>query len=296
MSPKQPSDRRQARIGFAVSRLLRGEDVTLELLRAFGAKEDERTLRADLTALAELRARRTRGGLSPATKFYHEAQRSRHLNEKLAVAYEAAKLFDPSASIAASAGSLVKLTIAELMERGVSPALVTNSLALAELAPDQGYFVPGNYSKDVHALVGADTAAAFRSKGCRQGVVGVSGVKIVDSPDQPIGLYVRHADEMPLLQAMVESVGELLVVVTDVHKLGKGDPWQFGTLQSLSLKRRVALVTNRCEDWKSELEEHFVNARKTRDALRKLEAATDRSFSLIEVPREVKPAATARTR
>ena len=114
-------------------------------------------------------------------------------------------------------------------------------------------------------------------------------MKIVDAPDGPIGLYVRHADEMPVLQAMVESVGELLVVATDIHKLGKGDPWQFGTIQGLSTKRRVTLVTNRCEDWKTELKEHYASARQTRNALRAYESSTrgtDRFFTLIEVPRD----------
>lgn len=295
MSPRAPSDQRQLRLGFAVSRLVRGLEVTLDDLKGISGKADERTLRADLSALAQLRIRRSRGKLSPATGYYHEAQRSKHLAEKLGVAAEAAKLFDPSASVGATAGSMSALTIAALMERGVSPALVTNSLSIAELAPEQAYFVPGNYNPHIHALVGLETAAAFRSKGCRQGVVGVSGVKVVDSPDGQIGLFVRHADEMPVLQAMLESVSELVVIVANVQKLGKGDPWQFGTVHSLSSKRPVALVTNRCEDWKRELGENYMTARRTRDALRAYEASVksaSRPFVLVEVPREHSKSAT----
>jgi DeoR/GlpR family transcriptional regulator of sugar metabolism len=289
MSPRAPSDQRQNRLGFAVARLLRGNSVTLEDLKAFGAREDERTLRTDLSALAQLRTRRSRGALSPATAYFHEKQRARHLMEKLAVAEEAAKLFDASASIAATAGSMVTLTVAELMERGVIPALVTNSLSIAEMAPEQTYFVPGNYNPHIHALVGLETAAGFKSKPCRQGLIGVSGVKIIDGPDPEIGLYVRHPDEMPVLQAMVESVAELLVIVTNVQKLGAGDPWQIGTIRSLSTKRRVMLVTNRCEDWKRELKEHYASARETRNALVAFEASGksgNRHFKLIEVERE----------
>jgi len=261
---------RQTRLGFVVQKLVSGDRVTVSEVQSYGNGIDERTARGDLIALSQLRTRRFRGGIAPANALYSDAQRTKRLEEKLDVAEEAATLFSAHTSIAASPGSTVAMTYAALLEHGIAAAVITNSLALAEHATTEGtsvYLVGGEYAPDVDALVGADAVEGFRRRTpCRQGLLGVSGI------DGRGTLYVKHDAEVPVLRAMLEAVEERLVIVANIQKIGKGDPWRIGTLAELaSEEREVVLVTNRHQDWRGELGSDYDRAKNVIERLAELE-------------------------
>jgi DeoR/GlpR family transcriptional regulator of sugar metabolism len=291
MASRRVKDERQLRLGYLIANLLSGHEIRVEQLQAFGEGVDERTARGDLIAVSHLRVRRFRGGIAPASELFHFAQRLNHIEAKQDIAQFAAKLFSAHASTAASPGTTVALTYAEMLEQGIAPVIVTNSLALVEYAPLQGfpvYLLGGEYNADIHALIGRDAEDGFRRLApCRHGLLGVSGITVTS--DLRASLYVKHDAERRVLQAMLDAVTEKLIIVADVHKLGRGDPWQIGTITDLAVdEREVAFVTNHCDDWNKELDSHYDAAKQTCERLAELEQnlrIQNTRFQLHLVPR-----------
>lgn len=284
MSSKLRS-KRQERIAFIILELLAGRTVEVEAFcKRFDV--DERTARADIARVADLRIVRSPGKIStgPSSTSFHEQQRSIHLDAKRDVAATAALQFDSTTSIAACAGTTVAMTITEIRERGIEPAVVTNSLAVAEHDPKRVYFVPGDYDSQINALVGKDAAQGFSEHACRMALVGVSGLTV--SEDLRLAFYVKHRSEVEVLQAVLDAVSESIVVVANVEKIGHADPWQFAVLPGLDIShRRIVVVTNRISDWKNELNADYDRAAKTLERLRNFEANKGGPLTVVEAPR-----------
>ncbi len=278
--------KRERRLGFIMDKLLRGNLVTVAELAEKGT--NERTARRTFNAISNLKTQRIRGGISPAGLYYHDCQLSKHLNEKQDVAETAAKYLSSNASIAASAGTTVAATHQTMVtEKGVSPVVVTNSLALVnQTEAGEVFLVGGRIDPQSNATSGEDTEKGLKRYPCREGLVGVSGIIPVEGEDAT--LHIHHAHEAPLIRAILMNVTDLLVIVADIHKLGKGDPWRLATIRELEHKeyphRKVVLVTNKYEDWKTELGDKFEKAKETYDRLQKLADECD-NFNFIGVKR-----------
>ncbi|HET6284914.1 MAG TPA: hypothetical protein VFH73_28415 [Polyangia bacterium] len=284
--------------------LLKKEDVRPAALVAndkrFRGKIDERTLRNDVLDIAQLKISRFHGGIRQATFHYHYAARTEHAAEKRDVAAAAAKEIPPNTSVAAGCGTTTQAAMAALRERGTAVVIVTGSLAVIEEEPAEGgqqvTLTGGEVNIDVFGLVGEDAIKGFKAHPCRYGLLGVSGI----GPEGE--LYVHHAAETKVVQAMLASVQEKLLIVADVHKLAHRDMWQTATIGDLAdLDRRleVLLITNRLADWKSDWEKENNGRRdldvatKTLEDLSKLHHRLPR-FSVLEVPRS-KPETRKRT-
>jgi DeoR/GlpR family transcriptional regulator of sugar metabolism len=242
------------RLGFITHQLVKGHNVSIKELQTHFPGVSERTLRYDLEAVRQLRPQRFRGGLGTAEAFqevlYHEIARTQHLEAKMDVARKAVECFDAGTSIAASPGSQVALTTAELDEKGKAAAIITNSLAVAEQASPYSSvtLVGGRLDRRVNALVGSRAEDGFAAFACRDALLGVSGV------GNDGKLYVHHEEEVGVLRKLLESVTEKIVIVADVFKINKRDLWNIGDFDSLSQRnRRVFLVTNDVLHWKDDL-------------------------------------------
>lgn len=281
---------RETRLGFVLGRLLKGKSVSVDELKT-KMRVDERTARSDLLAISQLRIRRSRGQLEPAQRRFHDAQRITNIRQKREVAEAASTLFDSSSSIAASPGSTVAVCYGELIEKGISPALVTNSLALIEHASADAstiYVVGGEYSAGIHAMVGTAAARGFEKlEPCRYGLLGLSGILTAGTHPK---LYLAHAAEIPVVNSLLQRVLERVVIVATVEKLGKGDPWLLSDLGDLTQDREVVLVTNEPREWKEELGRQYERSSR---AFADLEtyAKSNELFSLLIAPRGRKPRA-----
>jgi hypothetical protein len=156
--------------------------------------------------------------------------------------------------------------------------VVTNSLVLAEHADASGplHLVAGEYNPQINGVVGTDAENGFRQRPCRVGLVGVSGFSVTQGGE--CILYVHHDAEVPVLRAMLEEVKETIIIVVNVQKLGRQDPWQIGELSRLSKPngghaRQVIVVTNFPEDWKLDLGSKVEDANMTYAALLKMSQA-----------------------
>jgi DeoR/GlpR family transcriptional regulator of sugar metabolism len=286
MSSSRLRLKRQPRIRFILEELLAGRAVRVEdIAKRFGV--DQRTARADIAVVCDFRPRRSPGEITtgPSSSSFHDQQRTIHLAAKRDVAAMASLQFDSTTSIAACAGTTVAMTIAEIRERRIEPLVVTNSLAVAEHDPKRVYFVPGDYDSEIHALVGKDAALGFSSHACRMALVGVSGLTVSD--DFRMALYVKHRSEVEVLQAVLETVSEAIVVVANVEKIGHADPWQFVVLPGFDLAhRKLVVVTNRVTDWSVELKpDDCKRAITTLERLRTIEENQGGLLSVVEAPR-----------
>jgi DeoR/GlpR family transcriptional regulator of sugar metabolism len=261
-------DNRQSRITHIFAELIAGKSVTVSQLGKLG-NIGERTARTDIANLLALISgfKRIRGGISPGTcesgsDYYAVRARSENIEAKQDVATHAARVFTPGSSVAASPGSTVALTYGAMLEQGIGCPIVTNSLAIAEHGANPGsqiYLVAGQYSPNIHGTIGDDAVKGFSNRPCRVGVVGVSGFSL--NKDGKFVLRVQHDAEVPVLCEMLESIQETIVIVVNIQKLGRVDPWQIGTLVELKESRKnnyhrnVIVVTNDFSEWKDELKD-----------------------------------------
>lgn len=273
--------KKEARLGRIAKLLLAGDAVdTKELARSFGV--DERTARDDIIEIVELgklRPSRLRGGICVASETYHQIALLRYRELKRDVAARAAEYFDSSGSIAASPGTTVAMTYAMLVERGGVPAIVTNSIALAaepfSTAAANITLVGGHCDARINATTGTAATGGFRNHKCRDGLLGVSGIT-----GEGV-LYVAHDAEVPVLEAMLDSVKEKLVIVADLTKVGHPDPWIVGRIDRLSSERAVVLVTNDVNDWEDELDGEVIG--KAREAIAQLRGLADENKFELEL-------------
>lgn len=271
---------KQERLGYIVCQLLQAQEVTVaDIMRRFRASE--RTARADLTEINELRTRRFRGGIASANLFY-DVQRLKNRDAKDAVALEAAKYFSTGVSIAASPGTTVARTYGQLIENGIAAPVVTNSVGITEhVGPSTVYMVGGEYIANIHALAGSDAVKGFEQRNpCRHGLLGASGITV--TADGDIRLFVQHDPEVTVIRKMLEVVTERLVIVATVHKLGRGDPWQVGSINELTQTiASVVLVTNHPPDWADEMDkEDYQRAEESYRGLKSL-AAKNKRFEVV---------------
>ncbi len=258
--PNTIDQKRQVRLNYIFSQLISGKEVTVKEIEE-QCKVTDRTARADIANfLASQDAwERTRGGVGrrlPQPNRYADQAWTEHIDAKQAVATCAAREITPGSSLSASPGSTVALTVGALNSEGIGCSIVTNSLALTKQTAShdaQVYYVAGQYSPNIHGMVGLDAVRGFQERPCRAGLVGVSGFSL-NQAGQCV-LRVKHDAEVPVLRSMLQHVEELIVVVFNIHKLGICDPWQIGTLNELGATgrggtRRIIVVTNEFNDWK----------------------------------------------
>ncbi len=283
----QSHDHRQQRLGYIVDSLVRGKNVVdvKELAERF--QISERAARDDMNtihAFSQLRTGRVVRGTGLTGELYHDIARARHISAKLDVGAKASEQFDPASSIAASPGTTVAWTYAALTQRGKAAVIVTNSFAVVEHASARSTnitLVGGLYDPAINAVVGPLAEKGFRDYKCRDGLLGVSGITADGT------LYVHHDQEVSVLEAMLAAVQEKLVIVADIHKVGRGDPWIIGSVRQLATDRRqVIFVTNDPQGWRSELGDLASKTEAACDALRAIEKELGSRFQVVVAPRD----------
>jgi DeoR/GlpR family transcriptional regulator of sugar metabolism len=260
--PIVSDQKRQTRLNWIFSQLVAGREVTVDKIHEH-CKVSDRTARADIANFLSLQNawERTPGGVGRRIRkpnCYADKAWSEHIDAKQDVAIDAALVVTPGCSLSASPGSTVALTVGALNSEGIGCSIVTNSLALIDYAtsPDaQVYYVAGQYSQNIHGMLGLDAVKGFEDRPCHAGLVGVSGCSL-NQAGQCV-LRVKHDAEVPVIRTMLQHVQELIVVVFNVHKLGVCDPWQIGTLNELAAtdrggSRRIVVVTNEFSHWEEE--------------------------------------------
>ncbi len=269
--------KKNQRLGYLHERLSRNEIVSIPAMaEKFGVTE--RSVRDDIIFLTHLRIWRSPKTVRCSEKFYYDIRLNRHREAKLDVAETAANILDPTASIAASPGTLVAMTFGELADKGGTAAIFTNSMALIETRTEASRNITitgGEYDPEINCLVGDKAIGGFESK-CREGLVGVSGISAEGT------LYVGHSPEVRVIKQMLDSVLERCVCVAEISKIGRGDPFNIGNLVNLTKNnRRVVLVTNDPADWEEIL---GANSKTTKNAFKNLQAlAEDNELFDLEV-------------
>lgn len=279
--PGRPDTDKLIRLGFAVDAMLAyGHLSAQQLVTEFSVTD--RTARKDLATLAQFNEKpisRAPGSLAwhNASTWYSDTARTQDITAKRDVAAMAAAEIPSSTSLALSPGSTVALTFDALLADGAYCNAVTNSLSIPPNAGSSPvYIVGGEYSRHIHGLVGPDAAAAFAQRPSRVSLVGVSGLAASSHPDD-CTLYVHHDAEVPVLRAMLEQAQEKIIIAVNIQKLGRGDPWQLGTIAGLhqlnhGRHREIVVVTNELTDWEKSIDPRYLTAaRQTFAALKTLQ-------------------------
>lgn len=184
------------------------------------------TIRRDIDMLAELGAvekvhggAQFRGSLSRDEPAF-DTKRARQIDEKRAIAREAAKEIGPGMVIAVSAGSTT-FSLAPELRRTADLTIITNSLPVAaqfELSGAESRFGPtvlltGGEQTPSNALVGPIAVAAVRALHVDLLFLGVHGM------DERAGFTTPNLRESEVNQALIESA-KRIVVLADHTKWG----------------------------------------------------------------------------
>ncbi|RZS87521.1 DeoR family transcriptional regulator [Motilibacter rhizosphaerae] len=192
-----------------------------DLVRKLGVSD--MTIRRDLEALARrgLLEKVHGGATLPVQPVSEEpgfvAKSARELQEKDSIGRAAARLVEPGATVAISAGTT---TWALAKHLGTVPGLtvVTNSVPVADAlsaaeASDRTVILTGGVRTPSNGLVGSVAVASLRSLHVDVVFMGVHGM------DERAGLTTPNLAEADTNRAMIES-GRRLVVVADHTKWG----------------------------------------------------------------------------
>lgn len=181
--------------------------------------------------------------------YYHNNLRIER-TAKNTIADRFVELVPPNVTLACSAGTTVAFCVKRLVESKRYHVIVTNSVGIIDqlVVTDISnlVFTGGEYRSGVHGCVGNKAVEAFKEARCEAALIGVSGVN--DKGE----LFVRHSEEIGVLNQIVQSVTGFVFVVADIHKFTQEDTWRFVSVpELLNDKNRPGLqiyfVTNAYE-------------------------------------------------
>jgi DeoR/GlpR family transcriptional regulator of sugar metabolism len=184
------------------------------------------------------------GGMAGGSDSYYKQQLRTHIKLKEAVARRAAEIIPPGCSLACSAGTSVALTIRQFVRtQGKYVAIVTNNVGIVSqgLCGVGLHFIGGHYTPSTHSCTGEEVVQALGRVKCMAALVGVSGISAKGS------LYAHHNEELAVLQAIIKSATDWVIIVADAFKLAAKDVWEFASIPHVISDvphRKVIVVTN----------------------------------------------------
>ncbi len=199
---------------------------------------------------------------------YYWSQMSVNSELKEAVAAKTAALLPRYTTVACSPGTTVARVIRRIMETSNYVSIITNSMGAMDLIfqyPSTLEFTGGTYNAATHSCLGDRARSSFKEAHCSRAVVGVSGV------DKDGNLFVKHREEVQVLEQIVASATDEIFVVATIDKLAQGDMWRFGSIEKFLKQgpgRPVRLVTNPLEQFPQSIAERKPLAERVFAALR----------------------------
>lgn len=199
-----------------------------------------RSVRAILANLATLSGKLhfTQTGVKIGSNSYYRANLAVAQSAKEAIADKLVDIISPNISLACSCGTTVARCVRRLYEEREFHTIVTNNCGVVDEVREfevqkMIMLTGGQYSSQIHGLVGETAEEAFKNESCEAALIGVSGI------NKKGVLYVCHAEEIPALKQVVESAVSEVYIVADIRKLLQGDTWRFSTIDKLADGKRT---------------------------------------------------------
>lgn len=206
----------------------KGEPVTAKIARVIAEK-----LGVELSTLSRA-----------ATASYLDRRReSSRFRLMTTVARKVANELEAQAPVAVSSGVTVALAVAEAARTHKRPLVVTNNVGVVdELSREQlaasVTLAGGEYNPWIHACIGKDAVRCFLEIRIPQALVGLSGITADGR------LYVLYKDDVPVYEALVESVTDKIIIACDVSKFLHQKVFLLGKLSDWCCGKQVEIVTN----------------------------------------------------
>jgi hypothetical protein len=197
--------------------------------------------------------------------YYHNSCRTAS-KLKDAIADKCVELIPPNITLACGPGSTVACCTKHLVQAGHYHVIITNNVGIIDQVGGSEisnlFFIGGEYKAGIHGCVGKDTVEGFGKVTSHAVLIGVSGISATGE------LFVRHSDEIEVVNKIVQSASDTVFIVADVRKLIQVDTWAFIRIPKLSEEKpdlEICLITNPC----TFLEKGQDRAREVMEAMKK---------------------------
>lgn len=186
-------------------------------------------------------------GICVGYQTYYHSNVRRELGFKNAIAKEFVQLIPSNVTLACSAGTTVTYCVKHLVETRHYHVIVTNNMGIVDQlkGSDIANLVlsGGEYKPGIHGCVGNKAVEAFKDARCEAALIGISGIN--DEGE----LFLRHCEEIAVLDRIVRTVTHFIFIVADIYKLTQVDTWRFAKISQLLDDKqrpdlRIYLITN----------------------------------------------------